>query len=103
MDKNPARDIFLDLDADPLVHNGGLEYLFGVATFDDGINSGDFTFRRPARFPDLHNLAKPRCDFHPGCEMTAAPDFAERRKITPHDRSTGTKRKFQAAAFGNGI
>ena len=67
-------DIFLDLEGDPFVGDGGLEYLFGVATAgDDGtlvyegrwaLDRGqeravfewfiDFTFERLQRFPDLH-------------------------------------------------
>ena len=69
-----AGDIFLDLEGDPFVPDGGLEYLFGVATFDDGGNLGyecrwatdraqeraafewliDFTFAWMQRFPELH-------------------------------------------------
>src|SRR6516165_2483790 len=67
-------DIFLDLEGDPFVGEGGLEYLFGVVTTnEDGnliyqsrwaLNRAeeraafewfvDFTFERMTRFPDLH-------------------------------------------------
>jgi uncharacterized protein len=67
-------DIFLDFEGDPFVTDGGLEYLLGVATVDEGGNLGyqcrwaldrgqeralfewfiDFTFQRLQRFPDLH-------------------------------------------------
>ena len=69
-----AGDIFLDFEGDPFVADGGLEYLFGVATADEGgklayecrwaLDRGqeralfewfiDFTFERLQRFPDLH-------------------------------------------------
>ena len=69
-----AGDIFLDLEGDPFVADGGLEYLFGVATADERGNLAyecrwaldrgqertvfewfiDFTFERLQRFPDLH-------------------------------------------------
>ena len=69
-----AGDIFFDLEGDPFVANGGLEYLFGIATADDAgklayqcrwaLDRGkeralfewfiDFTFERLQRFPDLH-------------------------------------------------
>ena len=67
-------DIFLDLEGDPFVADGGLEYLFGVVTADENgelayechwaLDRGqeraafewfvDFTFERLRRFPDLH-------------------------------------------------
>ena len=66
-------DIFLDFEGDPFVDEGGLEYLFGVITTEDGnlAYQGrwaldraqeraafewfiDMTFERMARFPDLH-------------------------------------------------
>jgi uncharacterized protein len=67
-------DIFLDLEGDPFVGEGGLEYLFGVLTAEEDGNLGyqnrwaldrareraafewfiDFTFERMSRFPDLH-------------------------------------------------
>ena len=67
-------DIFLDLEGDPFVGQGGLEYLFGIATTDKDGNFAyqgrwaldrrqeraafewfiDFTFERLAQFPDLH-------------------------------------------------
>jgi predicted RecB family nuclease len=67
-------DIFLDLEGDPFVADGGLEYLFGIATPDERGNLAyecrwaldrgrertvfewfiDFTFDRLQRFPDLH-------------------------------------------------
>jgi predicted RecB family nuclease len=67
-------DIFLDLEGDPFVGEGGLEYLFGVVTLGDGGNVVyqnrwaldrtqeraafewfvDMTFERMTRFPDLH-------------------------------------------------
>jgi len=66
-------DIFLDLEGDPFVGEGGLEYLFGIATKEDGklvyqsrwaLNRAEelaafewfiqFTFERLGRFPDLH-------------------------------------------------
>lgn len=67
-------DIFLDLEGDPFVEEGGREYLFGVVTTDSDGNliyqsrwaldraqeraafQGfiDMTFDRMARFPDLH-------------------------------------------------
>ena len=66
-----AGDIFLDLEGDPFVPDGGLEYLFGVATADEGgvsayqcrwaLDRGqeralfewfiDFAFDRLQRFP----------------------------------------------------
>jgi predicted RecB family nuclease len=69
-----AGDIFLDLEGDPFVADGGIEYLFGVATADDDGNPAyecrwavgrgreravfewfiNFTFERLQRFPDLH-------------------------------------------------
>jgi predicted RecB family nuclease len=69
-----AGDIFFDFEGDPFVADGGLEYLFGVATADEGgklayegrwaLDRGqertvfqwfiDFTFERLQRFPDLH-------------------------------------------------
>jgi uncharacterized protein len=69
-----AGDIFLDLEGDAFVADGGLEYLFGVAAADIGgklaykcrwaLNRGqeraafewfiDFTFEQLQRFPDLH-------------------------------------------------
>jgi predicted RecB family nuclease len=69
-----AGDIFLDLEGDTFVADGGLEYLFGVATADESgslayecrwaLDRGqertvfewfiDFTFERLQRFPDLH-------------------------------------------------
>jgi uncharacterized protein len=69
-----AGDIFLDFEGDPFVVDGGLEYLLGVATTDEGGNLAyqcrwaldrgherallewfiDFTFERLWRFPDLH-------------------------------------------------
>ena len=69
-----AGDIFLDFEGDPFVADGGLEYLFGVATANDGgklvyegrwaLDRGqeraafewfiDFTFERLQRFSDLH-------------------------------------------------
>jgi|SRR5579884_774916 len=67
-------DIFLDLEGDPFIGEGGLEYLFGVITADKDatlVYQGrwaldraqeraafewfiDMTFERLARFPDLH-------------------------------------------------
>ena len=66
-------DIFLDFEGDPFVDEGGLEYLFGVITAEDGElryegrwaldRAGeratfewfiDLTFARLARFADLH-------------------------------------------------
>jgi predicted RecB family nuclease len=66
-------DIFLDFEGDPFVEEGGLEYLFGVVTIEDGKTTYqsrwaldraqervafewliDMTFERLARFPDLH-------------------------------------------------
>jgi predicted RecB family nuclease len=67
-------DIFLDLEGDPFVGEGGLEYLFGVLTINEDGSLGyqnrwaldrsreraafewfiDFTFDRMGRFPDLH-------------------------------------------------
>jgi uncharacterized protein len=67
-------DIFLDLEGDPFVGEGGLEYLFGVATTNEDGNLVyqsrwaldraeeraafewfvDLTFERMIRFPDLH-------------------------------------------------
>ena len=67
-------DIFFDLEGDPFVADGGLEYLFGIAAADEGaklayqcrwaLDRGqeralfewfiDFTFERLQRFPDLH-------------------------------------------------
>ena len=67
-------DIFLDLEGDPFVEEGGLEYLFGVVTANDDGNLVyqsrwaldraqeraafewfiDSTFDRMKRFPDLH-------------------------------------------------
>ena len=67
-------DIFLDLEGDPFVGEGGLEYLFGVVTTNDDGNLVyqsrwaldraqeraafewfiDLTFERMIRFPDLH-------------------------------------------------
>jgi uncharacterized protein len=67
-------DIFLDLEGDPFVGEGGLEYLFGVVTSDENGNLVyqrrwapdrarergafewfvDLTFARMTRFPDLH-------------------------------------------------
>ena len=69
-----AGDIFLDLEGDPFVPDGGLEYLFGIATADGSRNLTyecrwavdraqeraafewfiDSTFRRLQQFPDLH-------------------------------------------------
>jgi len=69
-----AGDIFLDFEGDPFVADGGLEYLLGVASADEGgkltyecrwaLDRGqeralfewfiDFTFERLQRFPDLH-------------------------------------------------
>ena len=69
-----AGDIFFDLEGDPFVADGGLEYLFGVAAADDAgtlryqcrwaLDRGqerelfewfiDLTFERLRRFPDLH-------------------------------------------------
>ena len=69
-----AGDIFLDLEGDPFVGEGGLEYLFGVLTANEDGNLGyqnrwaldrsqeraafewfiDLTFERLNRFPDLH-------------------------------------------------
>jgi predicted RecB family nuclease len=69
-----AGDIFLDLEGDPFVGEGGLEYLFGVLTANEDGNLGyqsrwaldrarergafewfiDLTFERMTRFPDLH-------------------------------------------------
>ena len=69
-----AGDIFLDLEGDPFVGDGGLEYLFGVLTANEDGNLGyqsrwaldraqeraafewfiDLTFERMTRFPDLH-------------------------------------------------
>jgi predicted RecB family nuclease len=69
-----AGDIFFDLEGDPFVADGGLEYLFGIATADEGdklayecrwaLDRGqeralfewfiDFAFERLQRFPDLH-------------------------------------------------
>jgi predicted RecB family nuclease len=84
LDREPAKglfrlpspsigDIFLDFEGDPFVREGGLEYLFGVVTTDNGplvyksrwaLDRAeeraafewfvDFTFERMARFPDLH-------------------------------------------------
>ena len=71
---SPSRgDIFLDLEGDPFVGEGGLEYLFGVVTInEDGslyqsrwaLDRAqeraafewfvDFTFERMRRFEDLH-------------------------------------------------
>jgi uncharacterized protein len=66
-------DIFLDFEGDPFVGEGGLEYLFGVITINDGNlvyrrrwaldRAGeraafewfiDLTSERLTRFPDLH-------------------------------------------------
>jgi predicted RecB family nuclease len=67
-------DIFLDLEGDPFVSDGGLEYLFGFATADQlgtlayqcrwALDRGkervlfewfiDFTIERLTKFPDLH-------------------------------------------------
>ena len=67
-------DIFLDLEGDPFVGEGGLEYLFGVLTANQEGNLDyqnrwaldrageraafewfiDLTFERMTRFPDLH-------------------------------------------------
>jgi predicted RecB family nuclease len=67
-------DIFLDLESDPFVEEGGREYLFGVVTTNANGNLVyenrwaldraqeraafewfiDFTFERMTRFPDLH-------------------------------------------------
>jgi predicted RecB family nuclease len=67
-------DIFLDLEGDPFAGEGGIEYLFGVVTADEGGSlsyhsrwaidrsgerSGfewfiDLTFERLTSFPDLH-------------------------------------------------
>jgi predicted RecB family nuclease len=67
-------DVFLDLEGDPFVGEGGLEYLFGQVTTNDGghlvyqsrwaLNRAqeriafewfiDLTFERIERFPDLH-------------------------------------------------
>ena len=66
-------DIFLDFEGDPFVDEGGIEYLFGVITTEDGSLAYqgrwaldraqehaafewfiDMTFERMARFPDLH-------------------------------------------------
>ncbi len=69
-----AGDIFLDLEGDPFVGEGGLEYLFGVLTAREDGNLGyqnrwaldraqeraafewfmDLTFERMGHFPDLH-------------------------------------------------
>ncbi|HXJ92150.1 MAG TPA: TM0106 family RecB-like putative nuclease [Terriglobia bacterium] len=68
-----AGDIFLDFEGDPFVGEGGLEYLFGVTTSEDGnlvyqarwaLNRAeeraafewfiDMVFERLVRFPDLH-------------------------------------------------
>ncbi len=69
-----AGDIFLDLEGDPFVEDGGLEYLFGVVTVDAEGKPGyecrwsldrgqersafewfiGYTFERLQRFPDLH-------------------------------------------------
>lgn len=67
-------DIFFDLEGDPFVPDGGLEYLFGIATAEEGgalayqhrwaLDRGqekalfewfiDFVFERLKSFPDLH-------------------------------------------------
>jgi predicted RecB family nuclease len=67
-------DIFFDLEGDPFVGEGGLEYLFGVVTAKEDSNLAyqkrwaldraqeraafewfiDSTFERMAKFPDLH-------------------------------------------------
>jgi predicted RecB family nuclease len=67
-------DIFLDFEGDPFVGEGGLEYLFGVVTFDESGNIFyqsrwaldraqervafewfiDMALHRMTRFPDLH-------------------------------------------------
>ncbi|MBV9761892.1 MAG: TM0106 family RecB-like putative nuclease [Acidobacteriaceae bacterium] len=67
-------DIFLDFEGDPFVSEGGLEYLFGVATWDAGqklVHQGkwavdrthernvfewfiDYTFEQLSRYPGLH-------------------------------------------------
>ncbi|MBZ5677085.1 MAG: TM0106 family RecB-like putative nuclease [Acidobacteriia bacterium] len=67
-------DVFLDFEGDPFVGEGGLEYLFGVVTLDEGWNVVyqsrwavdraqeraafewfiDMTLERMTRFPDLH-------------------------------------------------
>jgi len=69
-----AGDIFFDFEGDPFVADGGLEYLFGLATADEdgkivyegrwALDRGqeravfqwfiDFTFERLQRYPDLH-------------------------------------------------
>ena len=69
-----AGDIFLDLEGDPFVEDGGREYLFGVVTADEDGNLAyqshwaldraqeraafegfiDSVFERMKRFPDLH-------------------------------------------------
>lgn len=69
-----AGDIFLDLEGDPFVGEGGLEYLFGVLTVQGDGNLAcqnrwaidrageraafewfiDFTFDQMSHFPDLH-------------------------------------------------
>jgi len=68
-----AGDVFLDLEGDPFVDPGGLEFLFGYVTFDDGKEQYrhtwslsraeeraafeafvDFVMARWERHPDLH-------------------------------------------------
>jgi predicted RecB family nuclease len=69
-----AGDIFFDIEGDPFVTDGGLEYLFGIATACDtgtlvyqcrwALDRGqeralfewfiDFAFARLGKFPDLH-------------------------------------------------
>lgn len=43
-----AGDVFLDLEGDPFVGEGGLEYLFGTVTLDGGAPAGDLFSGVPA-------------------------------------------------------